>query len=64
MIAIPSLRATMRAMKIGDVMSISFGTRTHATVRNAASLLSLEMDRNYSVHINRETREYVITRNS
>lgn len=59
-----SMRETLRQMPVGGSISVSLGTIGYASIRNACSLLSFELERSYSVHLNRVERTYEVTRNN
>ena len=59
-----SVRGAMRALPVGGAIIVRVGEMTYSGVRNTASTLGLELNRNYSVHLNRSDRVYEITRRS
>jgi hypothetical protein len=62
MISKPSLTETIKAIGPGKNAEIPVGMFTHASVRNRACNLGLEMDRTYHVHLNRERGVYIVER--
>lgn len=59
-----SVRATLIQMRVGQTITIPTEMRSFSYIRNCAATLNMEFDRKYSVHLNRETRQYEVTRNS
>lgn len=62
MVSVISMRATLKAMEVGEVVRIPLGTRGYNSVRNCASLLAGELGRKYSVNIDRQSAESKVTR--
>lgn len=61
----PSISATIVALRPGQSLTLSFDmVGSSNSLRNRASLLGEKMGRSYSVHADRETRTYTVTRNS
>lgn len=59
-----SVRGALKALPIGGMIAVRVGDITYSGVRNTACVLGLELDRTYSVHLNRSERVYEITRNN
>ena len=59
-----SVRATLIQMRVGQTITIPTELRSFSYIRTCAATLNMEFDRKYSVHLNRETRQYEVTRNS
>ena len=57
-----SLRATIIRMEIGESIDIPSCTLGYASVRNRASLLGKEISRRYSVHFDKPSQLYQVTR--
>lgn len=65
LISRPSISATILALRPGQSLTLSFDmVGSSNSLRNRASLLGEKMGRSYSVHSDRETRTYTVTRNS
>ena len=58
-----SIRDTLAQMEVGDTVGLAFDVAKGASIRSAASILGLEMERTYTVHVNRNNRTYEVTRN-
>ena len=56
------LMTQIKAMEVGDELSIPIGFRGVQSVRSNLYLISLEMSRKYSYHIKRETKCLEVTR--
>ena len=50
-------------MSVGETLGLAFDALAYQTVRSYATNLGIELDRKYSVHLNRENRTYEVTRN-
>lgn len=59
-----SLRASLIRMDAGEVLGIPFGVRSYSYVRHISAIVGNELNREYSVHANREASQYEITRKS
>ena len=57
-----SLRDRFREMEIGETTEVCIGCYGYTTVRTYASELGFMLGRRYSVHLDRESRNYQITR--
>lgn len=62
MISNISVRGTLRAMEPNQVVEIPFGMRSYSYIYSCASMLGMEMNRKYSVHVDRQGGHYKITR--
>ena len=52
----------MIEMQQGSRLLVPVGQYSHTTVRGYASALGFDLERKYTVHLDRETRTYEITR--
>lgn len=59
-----SLRSRIIAMEVGEGLSLSVAEANGATLRGYATNIGFDMNRQYSVHRNREERLYTIIRHS
>ena len=59
-----SLRNRFDAMKVGEVMAVSFDDYAYRTIRTYASERGLVLGRVYTTQLSRETRSIFITRKS
>lgn len=59
-----SLRNRFDAMKVGEVMAVSFDDYAYRTIRSYASERGLVLGRVYSTQLSRETRCIFVTRKS
>ena len=50
------------AMDLGDVIRICADCYGYTTVRTYATTLGFAMNRNYTTHLDRDAREYVVRR--
>ena len=57
-----SLRGSVIALDVQDTVKVPFGVRSASYVRHIAAMVGMEMDRQYTVHTNREAKVYEITR--
>lgn len=57
-----SMRGTLAEMGIGEEVCIPLDLRRISSVRTAASILGLELGRNYKVALERETNNAKVTR--
>lgn len=57
-----SLKRMMIEMQQGSRLLVPVGQYSHTTVRGYASALGYDLERKYTVHLDRETRTYEITR--
>lgn len=57
-----SIRATIAEMSVGEMIGLACDIVPANTLRHYASILSFEMNRRYSVHLNRSNRTYEIIR--
>lgn len=57
-----SIRATMAAMAIGQTITVPEEMCKYNTARNYASLLGMELQRRYGVHLLRDIRACEIKR--
>jgi hypothetical protein len=53
----------MKALPVGGRLNVPVGRMTYSSVRNCAALLGFELERKYSVHLDRVARCYEVTRN-
>ena len=58
------LMSKVKSMDVGDRISVPCEAYAYNTVRRYTSDLSFMMSRKYSTHLDRETRTFVITRQS
>lgn len=59
-----SLRNRFDAMKVGEVMAVSFDDYAYRTIRTYASERGLVLGRVYTTQLSRETRSIFVTRKS
>lgn len=59
-----SVRATLIQMRVGQTIVIPTEMRSFSYVRHCAATLNMEFGRKYSVHLNRDSMQYEITRHS
>ncbi len=57
-----SVRATLIEMSVGETLGLAFDAIAYSTVRHYATALGVELERTYSVHLNRDNRTYEVTR--
>lgn len=57
-----SMRGTFAEMQPGETVKISLGLRAYSYIRSCASLLGLEMDRKYTVTVDRAAKVCNVTR--
>lgn len=58
------LLARIRAMQVGENITVPVNAYAYNTVRRYASDCNFLMERNYSVHMDRKARTFTVTRNS
>lgn len=57
-----SMRGTFAEMQPGETIKIPLGLRSYSYIRSCASFLGLEMDRKYTVAVDRAAKVCNVTR--
>lgn len=57
-----SLKRLMIEMQQGARMRVAVGAYGYTTIRTYASMIGFDLERTYTVHLDRENRTYEITR--
>lgn len=56
------MRGTFAEMQPGETVKIPLGTRAYSYIRTCASILGLELDRKYTVAVDRAAKVCNVTR--
>lgn len=59
-----TLMAKVKAMDIGDMLTVPCSAYSYNTVRRYTCDLGFIMNRRYTAHLDRPTRTFIITRHS
>ncbi len=58
-----ALGETLKSMDVGETVGFACDIMSSGNIRSMASFIGIQLDRKYSVHLNRENRTYEVTRN-
>ena len=56
------LLTQVKALAVGDVITVAISEHSYGYVRNAAYIAGVDLDRRYSARLNRQDRTCTITR--